>query len=457
MIVLDITIVTVALPSIQADLGFSQAGLAWVVNAYLLTYGGFLLLGGRAGDLFGRRRLFAAGLASFTLASLLCGLAQSEGMLIAGRAVQGIGGAILAAVGLSLVVALFPEPVERAKAMGIYTFVAAGGGTVGVLLGGVLTDAFAWEWIFLVNLPVGAVTLALTPALMPDDRVQGRAGRIDWLGALTVTAAVVLAVYGIVGAEGSGWISGRTLGFLAAGVVVAIAFVVVETRAKEPLVPLSVFRLRSVWGANLVALVMAGAFFGWFFFTAQYMQRVLDFSPLETGLAFLPATISMGALSIGLSALAVSKFGARNVLVFGTVLVTVGLALFARSPVDGSFAADILPGMLVCGLGAPLAFMSLFFTAMGEVPEHEAGLASGLITTSQQIGGALGLAVLASLAAARTDSVAGSGGEAAASALNSGFRLAFVISAALALVTALLAAVLIRGRAEAAETVPAEA
>src|SRR5688500_11906029 len=328
MIVLDGTIVNVALPSIRDDLGFSQTSLAWVVNAYLLTFGGFLLLGGRLGDLFGHRRLFLLGIALFTLASLACGLANSQEFLIAARAVQGLGGAVVSAVALSLIVTLFTEPAERAKAMGVFGFVAAGGGSIGVLLGGILTDVLDWHWIFLVNLPIGIAVFALTLALIPAARGVAATGRLDVAGAVTVTASLMLAVYAIVNGNEQGWTSARTLGVLGAAVVLLAVFLAIEARVAAPLVPLGLFRLRNLAISNVVGVLWAAAMFAWFFLSALYLQLVLGYSPLEVGLAFLPGNLIMGIMSISLSAMLVMRFGIRLPLAVGLSLAGVGLLLF---------------------------------------------------------------------------------------------------------------------------------
>jgi EmrB/QacA subfamily drug resistance transporter len=440
MIVLDSTIVNVALPSIRADLGFSETSLAWVVNAYLLTFGGFLLLGGRLGDLFGHRRLFLAGISLFTLASLACGLASSQGFLVAARAVQGLGGAVVSVVALSLIMILFTEPAERAKAMGVVGFVLSGGGTAGVLLGGVLTDALSWNWIFLVNIPVGVAVVALCLVLLPADRRMGAGERLDIAGAVTVTASLMLAVYAIVNGNESGWGSAQTVGLLAAAGALLALFLGIEARVSAPLMPLGLFRLRNVSTANAVAVLMAGAMFGWFFLSALYLQLVLGYSPLEVGLAFLPATLVWGLSSIALSDRLVMRFGIKIPVVAGLLVFVLGLVLFARAPADGNFALDVLPGMLLFGLGGGITFNPLLLAAMGDVAPTEAGLASGIVNTAFMLGGALGLAVLASLAASRTDSLLASG-EGALVALNGGYHAAFLaggVLAALALVGALL-------------------
>ena len=445
MIVLDTTIVNVALPSIREDLGFSKASLAWVVNAYLLTFGGLLLLGGRLGDLFGHRRLFLLGITLFTGASLACGLAGSKGFLVGARGVQGVGGAVVAAVALSLIMTLFTEQAERAKAMGVIGFVSAGGGSIGVILGGVLTDVLDWHWIFLVNLPIGAAVFALTLALIPGGRGQALGVRLDVAGAVTVTASLMLAVYAIVNGNGAGWTSGQTVGLLVAAVALLALFLAIEARAASPLVPLGLFRLRNVATANVVGVLWAAAMFAWFFLSALYLQLVLGYSSLEVGLAFLPATLIMGAFSLGLSARLVMRFGIRAPLVIGMALVAVGLALFARAPVGGSFVVDVLPSMIVLGFGVGMALNPVLLAAMSDVAPEQAGLASGVVNTSFMMGGALGLAVLASLAAWRTDSLRGSS-DSSLAALTGGYHLAFVVGAVAAAAASLSDAVLLRRR-----------
>ncbi|MBA2295342.1 MAG: DHA2 family efflux MFS transporter permease subunit [Actinobacteria bacterium] len=443
MIVLDVTIVGVALPSIREDLGFSEESLAWVVNGYLLTFGGFLLLGGRLGDLYGHRRLFLAGIALFTLASITCGLATTQGVLIAARAVQGVGGAVVSAVALSLMMTLFTEPADRAKAMGIFGFVASGGGSIGVLLGGVLTDLLDWHWIFLVNVPVGIAVLVLTLRLVPSAFERSENRQIDVVGALTVTASLMVAVYAIVNGNREGWLSAQTLGFLGAGVVLLVVFIAIEARVSAPLMPLSIFRIRNVSVSNVVGILWAGAMFAWFFLSALYLQLVLGYSPLEVGLAFLPGNLVMGALSVGLSAKLVLRYGIRLPLGVGLSLAAVGLALFARAPVDGNFVVDVLPSMILLGLGAGMAFNPLLLAAMSDVEPKDAGLASGVVNTAFMMGGALGLAVLASLAASRTDSLLGSG-ESNAAALTGGYHVAFLVGALFAIGAAALGATLLR-------------
>jgi EmrB/QacA subfamily drug resistance transporter len=436
LIVLDSTIVNVALPSIQADLGFSEASLAWVVNAYLLTFGGFLLLGGRLSDLFGRRRVFLIGLALFTLTSLACGLAGSQGFLVAARAVQGLGGAIVSVVVLSLIMTMFTDPAERAKAMGIVGFVLSGGGTAGVLLGGILTDAFAWNWIFLVNLPIGITVYVLSLRLLPADRPEAGDGQLDIAGAITVTASLMVGNYAIVNGNDNGWTSGETLGLLALAVVLLILFLVIESRVRSPLMPLGLFRLRNVSTANVVGILMAAAMFGWFFLAALYLQLVLGYSPLEVGLGFLPATLVWGACSIALSDRLVMRYGIKPPLIGGLLMFAVGLVLFARAPADANFVVDVLPGMIVMGIGGGITFNPLLLAAMGEVPPSDAGLASGLVNTAFMMGGAIGLAVLVSLADSRTQTLRETG-DGPLVALTGGYHAAFLVGAAFALAGAI--------------------
>src|SRR2546430_2326169 len=411
MIVLDATIVNVALPSIKTDLGFSKTSLAWVVNAYLLTYGGFLVLGGRLGDLFGNRRLFLFGITLFTLASLACGLATTQWFLVAARSVQGVGGAIASAVSLSLMMTIFTETGERAKAMGVFGFVASGGGSIGVLLGGILTDTLDWHWIFLVNFPIGVLVVLLSLRLLPATPGLAADRRLDFAGAVTVTAALMLAVYAIVNGNDNGWTSGQTLGALGRAVALLAAFLVIESRVRSPLVPLGLFKLHNLAVANVVGVLWAAAMFAWFFLSALYLQLVLGYSPLKVGLAFLPSNLIMATFSLGLSAKLVMRFGLRAPLATGLLLASAGLALFARAPVGGNLALDVLPSMILLGLGAGMAFNPVLLAAMSDVEQSEAGLASGVVNTSFMMGGALGLAVLASLAASRSHSlrVGGSG------------------------------------------------
>ncbi|HEV7915136.1 MAG TPA: DHA2 family efflux MFS transporter permease subunit [Albitalea sp.] len=448
MIVLDSTIVNVALPSIRSDLGFTETSLVWVVNAYLLTFGGFLLLGGRLGDLFGHRRVFLVGLTLFTVASLVCGLANSQQLLVLARAVQGLGGAVVSAIALSLIMNLFTEPAERAKAMGVYGFVCAGGGSIGVLLGGLLTGALSWHWIFLVNLPIGIAVFVLCRMLLPDGRGAAGDGRLDVVGAVTVTGSLMLAVYAIVGGNEAGWTSAQTLSLLASALALMAMFLVIESRVAHPLMPLRLFRLRNVATANIVGVLWAAAMFAWFFISALYMQRVLGYDPMQVGLGFLPANLIMAVFSLGLSARIVMRWGIRRPLAIGLLLAAAGLALFARAPVDGRFITDVLPGMLLLGLGAGLALNPVLLAAMSDVDASESGIASGVVNTSFMMGGALGLAVLASLAAARTEASTAAGA-AATVALNSGYHAAFAVGAVFAAVAAVWGLVMLRERQKA--------
>ena len=447
MIVLDTTIVNVALPSIRQDLGFSESSLAWVVNAYLLTFGGFLLLGGRLGDLLGHRRMFVTGIACFTAASVVCGLAGSSATLVVARAVQGLGGAVVSAVALSLVMTLFTEPAERAKAMGFIGFVAAGGGSIGVLLGGVLTDSLDWHWIFLVNVPIGAAVLVLATRILPATDETRPRGSIDLAGAVTVTVALMLAVYGIVGGNAAGWTSARTLGVLLASVAMLAVFLRIESTVEAPLVPLALFRLRNLAVSNIVGVLWAAAMFAWFFLSALYLQLVLGYSPLQVGLSFLPANLVMGAFSLGLSAKLVMRFGIRAPLGIGLLLAAAGLVLFARAPVGGDYLTDVLPAMLLLGVGAGMAFNPVLLAAMDDVEQTEAGLASGVVNTAFMMGGALGLAVLASVAASRTSSLDATEGHLAA--LTGGYHLAFLVGAIFAAVAATLGGLLLPNSAPA--------
>jgi EmrB/QacA subfamily drug resistance transporter len=443
MIVLDTTIVNVALPSIRDDLGFNQTSLAWVVNGYLLTFGGFLLLGGRLGDLYGHRRLFLMGITLFTLASLGCGLSTSQGLLVTARAVQGLGGAVVSAVALSLVMIMFTEPAERAKAMGIFGFVLSGGGTAGVLLGGVLTDLLSWHWIFLVNVPIGVAVVLLSLRLLPQGAGFAPAGRLDVGGAITVTASLILAVYAIVNGNDAGWGSAQTVGLLAGAVVLIGAFIALEARAAAPLVPLGLFRKRNITTANGLGILMAAGLFAAFFLSALYLQLILGYTPLEVGLAYLPSTVLWGAVSLFLSDKLVMRFGTKKPMAIGLLLFAAGILLFARAPVDGDFLLDVLPGMILQGLGAGIAFNPLLLVAMGDVEPHEAGLASGVVNTAFMMGGALGLASLAAIAAARTDSLRAAG-DSAIAALNGGYHLAFLIGALFAIAAVALGVALLR-------------
>jgi EmrB/QacA subfamily drug resistance transporter len=443
MIILDQTVVNVALPSIQDDLGFSQTSLAWVVNAYLIAFGGLLLLAGRLGDLVGRKRMFMIGLAVFTVASALCGLAQSQEMLIAARFVQGAGGAMTSAVILGIIVTMFPQPADRAKALGVYTFVAAGGGAIGLLAGGVLTEAINWHWIFFVNLPIGVATAILIARLLDDDKGLGLGSGADIPGAVLVVSALMIGIYAILQAGDHGWGSVSTLGLGALAIVLLALFVLRQARARNPLVPLRVFRSRIVSAANGIQALTVAGLFGMFFLGALYLQRVLGYGAIEVGLAFLPVALIIGAMSVGVSARFIVRYGAWATLLPGLVLIATGLALFARLPVEGSYLPDVLPVMLLIGVGGGLVFPSIFTLALSSAGPTDSGLASGLVNTSQQVGGALGLAVLASLSTTRTQTLLDSG-DPTASALTNGYRFAFAIGAGLVIVAIVLAATLLR-------------
>jgi EmrB/QacA subfamily drug resistance transporter len=430
MIVLDATIVNVALPSIQGDLGFSQSSLAWVVNAYLIAFGGLLLLAGRLGDLIGRRRIFLSGLTLFALASLACGLAQSQEVLVVARFIQGVGGAMTSAVILGMIVTMFPEPREQAKAIGVYSFVASAGGSIGLLAGGGLTEAINWHWIFFVNLPIAVVTGLFAVRLLAADRGIGLNRGADVLGAVLIVAALMLGVYTIVEASNYGWGSAHTLGFGAPALALLVAFVIREGRAATPLMPLRIFRSANLSGANLIQALMVAGMFGMFFLGALYLQQVLGYDAIEVGLAFLPLTLIIGTLSLGFSARLNMRFGPRATLIPGLTLIAAGLALFSRVPVDASYVVDVLPVMVLLGTGAGLSFPSLMTLAMSGATPEDSGLASGLVNTTLQVGGALGLAVLATLATTRTESLVADGGSTAA-ALTSGYHLAFIVGAGL--------------------------
>jgi EmrB/QacA subfamily drug resistance transporter len=451
MIVLDATVVNVALPSIQRDLGFSGSTLAWVVNAYLIAFGGLLLLAGRLGDLIGRRTVFLAGLAVFTAASLLCGAAQTQEMLVGARFVQGVGGAMTSAVILGMIVTMFPEPGAQAKAIGVFSFVASAGGSIGLLAGGVLTQSINWHWIFFVNLPIGIATAVLAMRLLARDEGIGFGGGADVLGAVLITASLMLGVYTIVKpAADHGWGAGTTLAYGAVSLALLAAFLVREATARNPLIPLRIFRSRNVAGANLIQALTVAGMFGMFFMGALYLQRVLHYSPLEIGLAFLPTTLVMGTLSLRYSETLITRFGARTTLVPGLTLVTAGLLLFTQTPVDATYATDILPTMLLIGTGVGVSFPALMTLAMSGATQRDAGLASGLVNTAVQVGGALGLAVLATLASTRTSHLRHAG-DSAIAALNGGYHLAYLIAAVLVLASIAIALVVVapaRGVAE---------
>jgi EmrB/QacA subfamily drug resistance transporter len=457
MIVLDVTVVNVALPSIQDDLGFSQSSLAWVVNAYMIAFGGLLLLAGRFGDILGRKNVFMAGLGVFTLASLLCGVAQSQEMLVAARFVQGVGGAMTSAVILGMIVTMFPEPREQAKAIGAYAFVASAGGSIGLLAGGVLTQSINWHWIFFVNIPIGIATAVMAMRLLDRDRGIGFGEGADIPGAVLITSSLLLGVFTIVEpAAEYGWVSGRALVLGAVSLVLLIAFIVRETRVGNPLIPLRIFRSRNLSGANVIQALSVAGMFGMFFLGALYLQRVLGYDALEIGLAFLPATIVMGALSLRYSERLIMRFGARRTLLPGLVLIGVALALFTQAPVDGSYVRHVLPVVILLGFGAGTAFPALMTLAMSGTTHDDAGLASGLVNTTAQVGGALGLAVLATLSATRSEKLI-DGGEATASALAGGYHLSFLIGATLVMVAIIVALTILQPQEqEAAESAGAE-
>jgi EmrB/QacA subfamily drug resistance transporter len=445
VVVLDASIVNVALPSIGADLNFSQDNLSWVVNAYVLVFGGFLMLGGRLADLLGRRRMFIIGLVLFGVASLAGGLAESEGTLIAARAVQGLGAALLSPAALSLVTVLFAEGAERNKAMGVWGAVAGSGGAVGVLLGGMLTEWAGWEWVLFVNVPIAVAAALLATRLLPESRNEGKR-HFDIAGAFTITAGLSLLVYALVDANNAGWGSGRTLGLSAIALALIGAFYMIERRTKAPLVPFpGIFRIRTITGVNVTAVLVAASLFSMFFFISLYMQQVLGFSALEAGLAYLPLAVGI-IITAGASAGLVTRFGFKPVLVAGLVVTAGGLVWFSQVSPDGSYVSDILFPSLLAAIGLGLAFVSMTVAAVSGVEGHEAGLASGLINTSQQIGGALGLAILATIANGRTDDAAAAGSSAKV-ALTEGFQAAFAVGAGIAVLGAILALVLVSGRA----------
>jgi EmrB/QacA subfamily drug resistance transporter len=457
MIVLDVTVVNVALPSIKNDLGFSQSSLAWVVNAYLISFGGLLLLSGRFGDILGRKRVFLAGLALFIAASALCGLAQSQGLLVGARFVQGVGGAMTSAVVLGMIVTMFPEPRERAKAIGVYGFVASAGGSIGLLAGGLLTESINWHWIFFVNIPIGIATALLANWLLASDDGIGFGDGADIAGAGLITGSLMLGVYTIVKpAAEQGWGAGRTLAVGAVSLALLVAFLVREATARNPLIPLRIFRSRNVSGANAIQALTVAGIFGLFFLGSLYMQRVLGYDALQIGLAFLPATVIMGTLSVRFTEPLVMRFGARRTLLPGLVLIAAGLALFTKASVSGSYVADVLPVMVVLGFGIGISFPALMTLAMSGATMEDAGLASGVVNTTVQVGGALGLAVLATLSATRSDHLIANGTSQAA-ALTSGYHLAFLVGAALVLAAIVVAVtVLTEARPAMAPEAPGE-
>ncbi|MFE4578785.1 MFS transporter [Streptomyces chartreusis] len=443
MTILDGNIVTVAMPAIQSDLGFSASGLAWVVNAYLIPFGGLLLLVGRLGDLIGRKRMFTAGLAVFTAASVLCGVATGQGVLVAARALQGVGGAMTSAVVLGMLVALFPEPREQARAIAVFSAVGAAGGALGTFLGGALTEALNWHWIFLINLPIGVVAWLAAIRVLEPDRGAGLGRGADYPGAALVTGALMLTVYVIVGAGDRDLTA--TLLLAALALTLFVAFTLRQARATRPLLRLRLFGSRVLSGANAVQILMIATMYGFQFIGALYLQRVLGYGELLTGTAFLPAPIAIGVLMLGLSARTVGRFGAYRVLLAGLVLIVAGMALLSRAPVDGSYVTDVLPPLLLLATGFAAAMPALTGLAMSGAREEDAGLASGLFNTTQVVGGSLGLAVLSVLAASRTEGLLADGtGSVAATA--EGYQLAFRVATGIALGALAVAAVVLRGR-----------
>jgi EmrB/QacA subfamily drug resistance transporter len=445
MIVLDATVVNVALPSIKEDLDFSQSSLAWVVNAYLIAFGGLLLLAGRLGDLLGHRRVFMWGLGVFTGASLLCGLAQTQEMLIAARFIQGGGGALASAVTLGMIVTMFPEPRDQAKAIGVYGFVASAGGSIGLLVGGILTDAISWHWIFFVNVPIGVATALFAARLVESRPGIGLSEGADLPGAVLVTGGLMLAVYSILGVAEHGWTSAQTLILGAVAIGLVAIFVLRQARIEKPLMPLRLFQSRNVSGANVVIALLVVGMFGIFFLGALYMQLVLGYSPLEVGLAFFPGSLLMGLMSLGFTDRINMRFGPRNVLITGLSFLLVAMLLFLRTPVDGNYLTDLFPTMIIFGFGAGVAFPALMMLAMSGATPQDAGLASGLVNTAGQVGGAIGLAVLATISTERTDALLEEG-KSMAEALNGGFHLAYLVGAAATAVAILTAVTVLRSQ-----------
>jgi len=451
MIVLDVTVVNVALPSIQSDLGFSQSSLAWVVNSYLIAFGGLLLLSGRLGDLISRRGVFLVGLTVFTISSFICGLADSDVMLVVARFAAGVGGAMTTAVVLGMIVTMFPEPREQAKAIGVYAFVASAGGSVGLLAGGVLTQALSWHWIFFINIPIGIATVLLTLRLLEHDRGPGFGHGADVPGALLITASLMLGVYTIVDpAAEEGWGSLTTIACGAGSFLLLLAFIAREATVSNPLVPLRIFLSRNVSGANLVQALTVAGMFGLFFLGVLYMQEVLGYDALQTGFAFLPTTVVMGTLSVKFSEPLIMRFGARGCLTPGLLLIAAGLALFAMVPVDGNYLTDILPAIVLLGAGVGVSFPSLMTLAMSGATKADAGLASGLINTTAQVGAAIGLAVLATIAASKTEDLLAAG-EPRAEALTGGYETSFWIASGLVLLALVVALVVLERVEEPAE------
>src|SRR5690348_1487935 len=448
VVVLDASIVNVALPTIGKALNFTESNLPWVVNAYVLTFGGFLLLGGRMADLLGRRRVFMAGLILFALASLAGGLATNSGQLIAARAVQGLGAAFLSPAALSIVTTTFRDGAERNKALGVWGAVAGSGGAAGVLLGGVLTDGLGWEWVLWVNVPIGLAAAAIAPTLLAESRASGERRHFDVAGAVSVTAGLSLLVYALVDANDAGWGSAQTIGLLAISAALLGAFVVIERRAASPLMPFSIFRLRTLTGANVVGVLVGASLFSMFFFISLYMQQVLGYSAIKAGLSYLPLALVIMA-SAGVASQLVTRLGYKPVLAAGLLFIVAGLLWFSRVSVGGGFTTDILGPSLLAAAGLGFAFVTTTIAAVSGVEESEAGLASGLINTSQQIGGALGLAVLSTIATSRTEDLMAAAHGAKSElphALTEGFSSAFTAGAGFAILGIVLGFVLIKGR-----------
>jgi EmrB/QacA subfamily drug resistance transporter len=455
MIVLDATIVNVALPSIQDDLGFSQNNLAWVINAYMIPFGGLLLLAGRMGDLLGQRRVFLFGLTIFTAASLLCAASQNQEMLIGARFIQGFGGALASAVILGMIVTMFPEPAAQAKAIGVYGFVASAGGSIGLLLGGVLTDAISWHWIFFINLPIGIAVAFLAKRVVANPTGIGLSAGADFPGAVLLTSSLMLGVFTILQIEKWGWVDTRTLVLSAISALLLALFIHRQATIANPLMPLRLFRSRNVAGSNVLQALLVAGMFGMFFLGALYLQQVLDYTPLEVGFAFLPTTIVMGGLSLGLSEKLIMRFGPRTTLIPGVCLVVIALLLFARTPVEGDYLTDLLPPFLLIGIGVGTSFPAIMTLAMSGATPEDAGLASGLVNTSMQVGGAVGLALLATLSTERTQSLLDSG-ESQAQALTSGYHVAYLIGAGLAAIAVAIAVFVLRAPAPQEMPVPQE-
>ena len=450
MVILDATIVNVALPSIQHGLHFSPSSLQWIVNAYTLAFGGFLMLGGRAADLIGRRRLFLIGIVLFSAASLVNGLAGSAGILVAGRALQGLGGALVSPAALSVLTTTFKEGRERTTALGVWSAIAVGGGAVGLLLGGVLTSLFSWQWVFFVNVPVGAIAMLLTLRYVPESRVENARGGVDFVGAVSMTLGLVVLVYALVNAQTAGWLTVTTLGLSAIAVALLATFVVVELRLRHPLIRLGIFRMRSITGANAAMLLVAAGMFSLFYFASIYVQEVLGYSALRAGLAFLPVTAGI-VIGAGLSQQLIPRVGVRAVGLVGMSIAAAGLILLSRIPVAGTYLGDLLPGLMVMAVGMGLTFVPITLIATTNVEEDDAGLASGLLNTSQQLGGAIGLAVLSTLAANTTSGALAALGHAPnalaqVTALVSGFHVAFLVGAFLMFGGAVIMAATVRRR-----------